>query len=899
MSLVCAQCSRVNPAEASFCYHDGAALAGRVGGPVDAGSALFPSPFVFPDGQSCRNFDQLALACQQHWRDALDLLKKGFLGNFFGNIGRVDLARTAQEAADFPDADRGLDQLLAKLPTQVLQSPRLKVEPSAINLGQVPGGVDRTIELHLANLGMRLVYGSIASDCKWLAVSEAPGSAEKLFQFGSEATITVHVVGKHLRAGTKPLEGRLVLDSSGGRCVIPVRAEVPITPFQEGLFAGALTPRQIAEKAKANPREAAPYFESGAVAAWYASNGWNYPVQGPTMAGMGAVQQFFEALGVAKPPKLELATPELQLEGEPGNALSAVIEVATPERKLAYAWATSDAPWIEFGTTRLNGRSATVPVTVRIPARCAPALEAKLHVTGNGNQKFVVPIRVKVKNAVPVMETEPQPEPLPPPDPFADLEPTELSDAGPAAPPAPEEDTALLNAEENTEKAAVATAVKTAPAEPAVKTVKKAPASPLPWLHMLPLGTLVLALFGVLLHDIFSPPSHDPAEAGDVDPRPRLEVRFDYGARDNDAVHDMMTFGLLKLDPDHGKGADLPRLTYGKRGHTNSALVKVGTRELAFGLKGIGRYTVAPRDIPGGHGGKFCTFEFNREHIAVAQDVRIVPGEPVQVSPGEYKRLLDTCLVKYRLTNHDSKTHDVGFRFLLDTYIATEDGVPFLLPGEKELISTQKDFKFQQEVPDFLQVLQRPNLKDPGLIMQLGLRVSDKLEVPSRVSLTRPPGREIKDKERWEIPMLPMQGDSAVVMYWPPEKLAPGKSRDVGFTYGLGSVAIGDTALVGVSVGGSFYKGGELTVVALVADLQAKEIKLELPEGLTFNNESPAVQPVAALEKTGDNVQPSPVTWRVHVENSGEYNLTVTTNPGAAHSTTHTRKIKIEAKPLF
>ena len=93
MSLVCAQCSRVNPAEAAYCYYDGAALAGRAGGPINAGSAPFVHPFVFPDGHACRNFDQFALACQQHWSAALDLLKEGYLGSFLGGLGRVDLAR--------------------------------------------------------------------------------------------------------------------------------------------------------------------------------------------------------------------------------------------------------------------------------------------------------------------------------------------------------------------------------------------------------------------------------------------------------------------------------------------------------------------------------------------------------------------------------------------------------------------------------------------------------------------------------------------------------------------------------------------------------------------------------------------------------------------------------------
>src|SRR5438067_7437394 len=160
MSLVCGQCSRVNPAEAAYCYHDGAALAGRAGGPINAGSAPFPNQFVFPDGLACRNFDQLAMACQANWSSALALLKQGYLGSFFGGMGRIDLATAAQEAAKFPDIERGLDQLLAKLPTQALQEPKLQAEPSEINLGLVKINQDRATELHLTNLGMRLLYGT-------------------------------------------------------------------------------------------------------------------------------------------------------------------------------------------------------------------------------------------------------------------------------------------------------------------------------------------------------------------------------------------------------------------------------------------------------------------------------------------------------------------------------------------------------------------------------------------------------------------------------------------------------------------------------------------------------------------------------------------------------------------
>ena len=405
MALVCAQCSRVNPVEAAYCYHDGAALAGRAGGPINPGSAGFPSPFVFPNGQACRNFDQLAINCQQNWSAALDLLKQGFLASFFGGLGRVDLAVAAQEAAKFPDPDRGLDQLLAKLPSQVVEAPKLQAEPSAINLGQLAMGTDRAVELHLSNRGMRLLYGSVASDSKWLTLGDAPGQPQKVFQFGDEAVIPVQVRGQHLRAGTRPLEGQLVIDSNGGTVTVTVRADVPVTAFVDGLFNGAVTPRQVAEKAKAQPKDAAPFFEDGRVAAWFQSNGWTYPVQGPPMSGMGAVQQFFEALGVAKPPQVQVGPPSFQLEGAPGKVFELTIEVSSPERKVVYGWATTDQPWVAVGKTKLSGRAATIPLTVTVPDRAGTQV-AQLTVVGNGQQRFSVPVTVAVIGGADVLDAE-------------------------------------------------------------------------------------------------------------------------------------------------------------------------------------------------------------------------------------------------------------------------------------------------------------------------------------------------------------------------------------------------------------------------------------------------------------------------------------------------------------
>jgi len=65
MPLVCRICSRVNPADALYCYHDGAVLNGHPGGgagPVLIGACQFHNPFVFPSGRRCRSFVELLRA---------------------------------------------------------------------------------------------------------------------------------------------------------------------------------------------------------------------------------------------------------------------------------------------------------------------------------------------------------------------------------------------------------------------------------------------------------------------------------------------------------------------------------------------------------------------------------------------------------------------------------------------------------------------------------------------------------------------------------------------------------------------------------------------------------------------------------------------------------------------
>src|SRR5262249_17039393 len=160
----------------------------------------------------------------------------------------------------------------------------------------------------------------------------------------------------------KPLEGRLVVESNGGSFDIPVSPTVPIKPFPDGVLAGARSPRQIAEKAKASPKEAAALFEKGEGARWYKANRWTSPVKGPSASGLGAVQQFFEALGLTPPPKVGVSDKRIDFKGEPGNNLQGKFEVRSEEKRPVYAHGVADQPWLEVGRAVLNGRVATIPL---------------------------------------------------------------------------------------------------------------------------------------------------------------------------------------------------------------------------------------------------------------------------------------------------------------------------------------------------------------------------------------------------------------------------------------------------------------------------------------------------------------------------------------------------------
>jgi hypothetical protein len=328
-----------------------------------------------------------------------------------------------------------------------------------------------------------------------------------------------------------------------------------------------------------------------------------------------------------------------------------------------------------------------------------------------------------------------------------------------------------------------------------------------------------------------------------------------------------MRFGVVKVDPARPNGP-YTKLTYDMHGRTNSTVLRIDGMDRIVGKFG-GKWEKFG-EVDDGRGGKRrspalvgrnkaggqkveCIWSFT-EGVQVTQVVEVVPGETVMVG-GKPKRLLDTVRVRYLLENKGAQARRVSLRFLLDTLIGANDGVPFIVPGLPGLVNTFRDFSPADKVPPFIEVLERPDLKSPGVMARVNFKLGGKVEAPERVSLTH-----WTRSFMYNIPVVPMGMDSAVVLYWKDSELKPGATRELGFAYGLGGVTSKMGGL-GVTVGGDFTPGGELTVVALVkAPQPGEKLTLKLPAGFTLAKGVEATQAVPAVKAAG---QPVPVTWRV------------------------------------
>lgn len=257
------------------------------------------------------------------------------------------------------------------------------------------------------------------------------------------------------------------------------------------------------------------------------------------------------------------------------------------------------------------------------------------------------------------------------------------------------------------------------------------------------------------------------------------------------------------------------------------------------------------------------TSAWEQDGIRVEQVLSYVQGSTTQ--------RVDTMQIKYVLSNNGSRARQVGLRIMLDTLIGDNDGVPFVVPGRQGITSRAIDLR-GGDIPDFVQALERPNLADPGVIVNLTLRGAD----------ATPPDRLVisawcSENAEWDyyrglggdghpLDRCGQAGqtpDSAVALYFNPQSLAPGEQRTIITYYGLGGISSTASGNAGLSLtfNRSVQQGDSFWVTALVLQPQAgQHVQLALPAGLAFAPGQSADQPVVA---GGDFTQ---VSWLVEAQ---------------------------------
>jgi hypothetical protein len=325
-------------------------------------------------------------------------------------------------------------------------------------------------------------------------------------------------------------------------------------------------------------------------------------------------------------------------------------------------------------------------------------------------------------------------------------------------------------------------------------------------------------------------------------------------------------FGVTVVaGPEAGK-----RLTFGVSGNTNNTAVSVGG--LSYVLNATAPTT--PTAEAKGEEGKTWTtvWDLPARKVTVTQEVVLVRGSQTAK--------LDTVFVRYTLKNTDKKKQKVGLRFMLDTLIGKNDGVPFIVPEKADLVTTGALLSAKtKDLPEYVQAIEKTDLRDPGTVAHLGVRVSPHhgvVELPDSVLLSGWPGGDAP----WTYPVRNLGGDSAVGLYWAEAAIDPGAERRVGFTYGLAKLfSSGSGGEIALTAGGSFKTGGVVTVSAYL-DRRVKQptATVELDKGLKLAAGQKAKQ-TALLRPTDPYGR---LSWKVVCGEPGEYKVTVRLSNGLA-----------------
>lgn len=269
-------------------------------------------------------------------------------------------------------------------------------------------------------------------------------------------------------------------------------------------------------------------------------------------------------------------------------------------------------------------------------------------------------------------------------------------------------------------------------------------------------------------------------------------------------------------------------------------------------------------------------------------------------------RMLDTARISYTVTNKDAAAHNVGLRITLDTMLGDNDGAPLRI-GDRAV--TTATSLAGAALPDYWQAfdsLSSPTVTAQGTLRAQELRPPDRMiavdwgtaaDHPWDFSL---PNRDFTRAGEDEL-------DSAALLIWDPQPLAPGESRAYTTFYGLGGItlspgglSVGVTAPAEVSL--SYTETPPFSVVAYIENsggFEARDVRatIDLPAGLALvggPNPSPAVTAMAPKATTS-------AAWMVKPtgEQSGTLKFAVTASSSNLEANRVEREIVVHTPPAL
>lgn len=263
------------------------------------------------------------------------------------------------------------------------------------------------------------------------------------------------------------------------------------------------------------------------------------------------------------------------------------------------------------------------------------------------------------------------------------------------------------------------------------------------------------------------------------------------------------------------------------------------------------------------------SFAKQQHDLMVTQNTAVVPGHPAGAAPKDFKTRLDTCLCTYEITNFGEETVRLEPRVGMIVQVGFNLNPRFLAATSPERLLDQAVL---DPIPPYLRLLERPDLKNPGMAPVITLKMHDRRPHPIRVVLTNVSG--LGDWEARPAPTSP--GQAALAIYWPARDLAPGERYLFSLAYGA-NLAPPDTSagLPKLSLSGNFEPGKTFTITADVAEpLPGQTLRLELPEGVRLK-EGKELQPLSVADGRATQVM-----WRASVERLGEHPIRVVSSSG-------------------